>query len=482
MQVALLVRSRFFALPLVASMVLVGVSAARAADNWPQLRGPQSLGVVETANLPDKWTTTENVLWKFDVAGRGWSSPIVWGSKIFLTTCVNPSDTEPPKKGLYFGGERPKPEAPNQWRVLCLDLNTGKTLWDKLSHEGPPAMPIHLKNSYASETPVTDGQRVYAYFGNVGLYCYDMEGNPKWSKDFTPHKMRFGWGTAASPVLYKDRLYIVNDNDEQAELLCLDVKTGEQVWRKERDEKSNWATPYIWENEQRTELIVPGTRKNRAYDLEGNLLYEFGGSSSITIATPYSKFGLLYVSSGYVMDKKKPIFALKPGASGDISLEEEQTKNDYIAWCQKDAAPYNPTTLIYGDLMYVLMDRGFFACYDARTGEMVYDKQRLPEGKAFTSSPWAYNDKIFCLNEDGLTFVIKAGREFEILHTNALAEDDMSMATPAIAGDKLLIRTSPRLYCMQQGAKLPDEPKPEKKPENKAEAGAKLKKLFGSKE
>jgi len=438
-------------------LALSVVQMAQADDNWPQLRGAKSLGVPEsdTSKLPDTWTTTENVLWKRDLPGRGWSSPVVWGNKVFFTTVINLGETEEIKKGLYFGGDRIKPiETPHQWKVFCLDLDTGNVLWEKLVHEGIPEGTIHLKNSFASETPVTDGKRLYCYFGNLGLYCLDLDGKEIWSQRWTPHKTRFGWGTAASPVLYKERLYIVNDNEQESYLICLDAKTGEQVWRVERDEKSNWATPYIWENPLRTEIVVPGTKRVRSYDLQGNQLYEFGGMSSITIATPYEKDGLLYVSSGYVMDKKKPLLALKPGASGDISLGDDETSNEYIAWCQKDGGPYNPTSLIYKGLIYVLYDRGFLACYDARTGEQVYDKQRLPEGKAFTSSPWAYNDQIFCANEDGKTFVIKAGKDFEILRTNDLQEDDMCMATPAIVGDKLILRTAARVYCLQQGAKL----------------------------
>ncbi len=433
------------------------VAWAAEGNNWPQLRGAKSLGVPETdaAKLPDTWSTTQNVLWKTDLDGRGWSSPVVWGDKVFLSTVVNLGESEAPKKGLYFGGDRPKPpEAVHQWKVYCLDLKSGTVLWDRMVHEGPPQSSIHLKNSYASETPVTDGRRLYVYFGNVGLYCLDLDGKEIWSQKWTPHKTRLGWGTAASPVLYKDRLYIVNDNDEESYLVCLNAATGEQIWRVERDEKSNWATPFIWENELRTEIITPGTGKVRSYDLDGNLLYEFGGMSSITIAVPYAKDGLLYISSGYVMDKKKPIMALKPGATGDISLADDQTSNEYIVWCQKDGAPYNPTSIIYKGLLYVLYDRGFLSCYDPRTGEQIYEKQRLPEGKAFTSSPWAYNDEIFCLNEDGKTFVVKAGRDFEIVRTNDLAEDDMCMATPAIVGDKVLLRTAARIYCLQKGANV----------------------------
>ncbi|MCH8924381.1 MAG: PQQ-binding-like beta-propeller repeat protein, partial [Planctomycetes bacterium] len=257
-----------FASWLLVPMFLIVLSARLdAQENWPQLRGADSLGIASNPNLPDTWSDTENVLWKTDVAGRGWSSPIVWGDKIFLTTVVNLGEDEAPKKGLYFGGNRTKlPESEHQWKVICLDLNDGHVLWERTAHDGIPTTTHHLKNSYASETPVTDGRRVYVYFGNVGVFCYDLDGELLWKKEIEPHKMRFGWGTAASPVLYQDRLYLVNDNDEQSYLMALDAKTGEQIFRVERDEKSNWTTPYVWKNSQRTELIVPGTGKNRSYD------------------------------------------------------------------------------------------------------------------------------------------------------------------------------------------------------------------------
>jgi outer membrane protein assembly factor BamB len=427
-----------------------------AQNNWPQFRGADAMGFVPGVKLADHWSTTENVAWKTDLPGRGWSSPIVWGDKIFVTTCVNSGQTEEIKKGLYFGGERPKPsEDPHAWKVICLDLNTGSIVWEQTAHEGVPKSPIHLKNSYASETPVTDGERVYAYFGNVGVFCYDLAGKLLWKKEFEPKKMRFAWGTASSPVVHEGKLFIVNDNEEEAYLLGLDARTGDELFRVSREgEKSNWATPYIWKNSQRTELVTTGTKKNRSYDLEGRLLWELEGMSSITIAQPYSLDDVLYISSGYVMDKNKPIYAIRPGASGDITLTGDQKSNEYILWKNNEVGPYNPTTLLYKDLLYVLYDRGFFGCFDPATGEEVYERQRIPEGRAFTSSPWASDDKIFCLNEDGVTFVIKAGREFEILHTNKLAEDDLGMATPAIVGNKLILRTDKRVYCIQDGAKV----------------------------
>jgi outer membrane protein assembly factor BamB len=435
--------------------IFVGLlaSVARSTENWPQFRGSDALNAVENASerLPDSWSPDQNVRWSTDLPGRGWSSPITWGDRVFLTTVVNSGESEAPKKGLYFGGDRPEPPAtPHQWKVYCLDLNTGAIRWEQVAHEGLPPSPIHLKNSYASETPVTDGERIYALFGNVGLYCYDLDGHQLWKHELPVRQMRYGWGSAASPALHDGRVYLVNDNEEESYLECLDARTGEQLWKMSRDEKSNWSTPFVWQNELRTEIVTAGTDRVRSYDVDGKLLYEFGGMSSITIAQPFSQHGLLYVSSGYVLDKKRPLLAIKPGASGDITLADDATSSDFIAWCQPEAAPYNPTTLVYGDLLYVLLDRGFLACYDAHSGELVYDRQRLPDGQAFTASPWAFRGKVFCLSEDGVTFVVEAGRNYKLLHTNRLEDDDMCMATPAIAGDNLLIRTAARLYCLQQ--------------------------------
>lgn len=437
-------------------MTCASMSAVRldAQSNWPQFRGADSRGIGSHQNLPDRWSTTENIAWKQDLPGRGWSSPIVWGDRIFLTTVVSAGKPEEPKKGLYFGGNRPTPpDVEQEWIVVCMDLSTGKPIWQKTVHTGKPLSAIHLKSSFASETPVTDGERVYCYFGNLGLYCFDFDGHEVWKREFKPNKTRFGWGTAASPVLHEGRLYLVNDNDEDSYLLSLDAKTGNEIWKVARDEKSNWSTPYIWQNEKRTEIVTLGSGKVRSYDLDGKLLWWLRGMSSITIATPYQYQGLLYFSSGYVQDNLRPIYAIRPGAEGDISLSEGASSNNFISWSQSKAAPYNPTSIVYEDRLYVLHDRGLFACYDARDGREIYPLQRIPEGRAFTSSPWAYDGKIFCLNEDGVTFVIKAGDQFELLHENKLADDDMCMATPAIAGDRLLIRTAARLYCVRVGSK-----------------------------
>ena len=435
-------------LPFLAGVAAPGVEVV----NWPQFRGPGSLGVADNPNLPERWSTHENVAWKVDVAGRGWSSPVVWGERVVVTTVVSDGERELPKKGLYFGGERREiPKDTNHWQVLCFDLKTGRELWRREAHGSPPPSGLHVKNTYASETPVTDGERLYAYFGNVGLFCYDLKGALLWSTNWPAVKTRNGWGSAASPVLHRDRLFVVNDNDEKSFVVALDTRTGRELWRQERDEKSNWATPFVWQNEKRTELVTCGTRRVRAYDLDGNLLWEFGGMSSIVIPTPFVSAGLLFVGSGYVGDRVRPMFAVKPGASGDISLKPGKTNNAFIAWYQPTAAPYNPSPLVYGRHLYVLFDFGFLSCLDAMTGTEVYAKQRIrSEGTAsFTASPWAANGKIFALSEDGDTYVFQAGPEYRLLHKNPL--DEMCMATPAIAGDRLLIRTFSKLYCLKNG-------------------------------
>jgi outer membrane protein assembly factor BamB len=438
---------RILLVMLTASFLLASDTLAEA--NWPQFRGA-SAGVVEDGILPTTWSTTENVAWTLEIPGRAWSSPIVWGDRVFVTSAVGGTDAEKPKKGLYFGGERDKPsDKIHRWMVYCIDFNSGKILWEKLAHQAVPKHSLHIKNTYASETPVTDGQRVYAYFGNYGLFCYDLDGRELWSKQFGSFKTRYNWGTAASPVLYKDRLYIVNDNDEQSYLIALDKKTGEQIWRVDRDEKSNWATPYIWENKQRTELITCGTGKVRSYDLDGKLLWELGGMSAIAIPTPFAEHGLLYITSGYVGDKKRPLFAIRPGARGDITLKDDQDSNQYIAWCQKQGGPYNPSPIVYGDYFYVLLDRGMLSCYDARTGSEIYSKKRIAAGaNMFTSSPWANDGKIFCLSEDGDAFVIQAGTEFKVLGSSKL--DEMCMATPAAVRGSLIIRTISKLYRIRR--------------------------------
>jgi outer membrane protein assembly factor BamB len=433
--------------------VLVAATVSLGAGvSWPQFRGPGARGVASNRDLPDVWSATDNIEWKREIPGRGWSSPIVSADRVFLTAVVGEEDSNPPK-GRVEGGEafpehRQQTTSARRWMVLCLDLISGKMRWQRLVHQGPPPAPVHVKNSYATETPVTDGDRLYAYFGGVGLFCFDFDGRRIWSRATPPRSMQFDAGTAASPVLHGNRIYLVNDNEEQSYLVALDKHTGEELWRVDRDEKSNWCTPHVWEHEQRTEIVTSGSGKVRAYDPDGRLLWWLTGMSGITVPTPFSGEGLLYLSSGYIRDRQRPVYAIRPGAEGDISLQPDQTANAAVAWCQPAAAPYHPTPLLYDGRLYVLHDRGWLIAFHARTGEPLFEKQWLARGGQFWASPWAYNGRIFCLNEDGETFVVLAGDQFERLHANQLADDDMCFATPAIAGHRLLIRSSARIYSI----------------------------------
>lgn len=443
---------------LIAALVLcacVHIETAIAADvpGFLTSREPASS---DAATPPVRWSDTENVRWKTDLPGLGWSSPIVCGDRIFLTTCINQGETAEPRKGLYLedldANKYPQPKDQHEWKVFCLDLNTGSILWERTAHAGIPPKPHHIKNTLASETAATDGERVFAYFGNIGLYCYDLDGHLLWSRPVEPKETRYNWGTSMSPIVYGGRVYLVNDNDEESYFEALDAKTGKQIWRVARDEQTNYSTPFIWENEKRTEIVISGINWARSYDLDGHPLWQLKGRSILAIPTPFARFGNLYLTSGHVAWGENPFYAIRPGAEGDISPSEDpsQPLNEYLAWCQPKAGPYHPTPIIIGEQIYVLYDRGFMASYNAKTGKEVYSRKRIPNGRAFTSSPWTYDDKLFCLNEDGVTFVIKPGPEFEILYTNSLAEDDMSMATPVIVGSKLLLRTSARLYCIEQ--------------------------------
>lgn len=415
-------------------------------DTWPQFRGPQATGVADDPALPVKWSATENISWKTDIPGSGWSSPIIAGGRVFVTAVLSSNDEEKPKKGLYMGGERKAPTDEHRWMLYAVDFKGGKIAWQREVFKGIPKTPHHLKNTYASETPATDGQRIYAYFGNVGLFCFDLDGNLKWSRMYEPRATRYGWGTAASPVVYKGRVYVVNDNDEHSFLDVLDARTGAVIHSIDRaGEGTNWSTPFVWENPRRTEIVTAGTKHVRSYDLDGKLLWEFGGMSSIVIPTPFSKFDLLYVASGYVGDRVRPAFAIRPGAAGDITLKSGETASDAVAWYLERGGPYNPTPVVYGDYYYTLFDQGFLTCHDAKTGKEIYGKQRIdPAAGAFSSSPLAANGKLYLSSEDGDTFIVEAGAQYKLLGKNSL--DEMIMATPAMYQGSLLIRTASRLY------------------------------------
>jgi outer membrane protein assembly factor BamB len=427
-------------------LAAASLSGVVVADDWPQFRGMSAGVAPDHPALPERWSTTENVAWVADIPGAGWSSPIVSGDHVFVSTVVPAVPQDASRPGLYLG-DWPASTAEHRWVAYAFDLRTGRERWRRDLRVSVPPHAKHLKNSYASETPVTDGERVFFYFGNVGLFAFDFDGRQLWSKQFGPYRTRNNWGTGASPVVHDGQLYVVSDTDDQSFLVALDARSGEEQWRVLRNEGTNWATPFIWRNDRRTEIVTNGSDRVRSYDLAGRQLWELRGMSTVTIPTPFAAGGWLYISSGYLGDPNRPALAIRPGAAGDISLAAGETSNASIAWSLPTGAPYNPTPLVYRGVYYTLFDRGFFTAHDARTGQPVYPRQRIAmDAAGFTASPWAYNGRIFALAEDGETFVIEAGPEFRVVGRNSLGE--MTLASPAIAGGRLLIRTASKLYCL----------------------------------
>jgi outer membrane protein assembly factor BamB len=437
---------------IVASMAIVlSLAVVSANDTWPQFRGADAGVAPDDPALPDTWSETENVLWKVRVPGLGWSSPVVWRDHIFVTSAVsdNASEEVEAVKGLYDPGDefgKTKAAAPHHWFVHDIDVKTGKIRWSREMHAGMPPLLRHRKGSFASETPATDGERVYVFFGSIGLVAaLDMNGRVVWKKDVGAYNGPQEFAPAASPILHGERLYVLNDNTHESFLVALDRKTGRAIWRVQREEVENWATPFVWENKLRTEIVTNGRRNVRSYDLNGKLLWQLTGMTANVVPTPFSKHGLVYLSSGYPGGNVRPVYAIRPGASGDISLKPGEEGNEYIAWFQPRLGTYQTSALVYGDYYYTLLDRGLLLCHDARTGKQMYGLTRIsPEAAAFTASPWAYNGKVFTLSEDGDTFVVEAGPKFTLLGKNSLNE--MALATPAVAHGSLFIRTQSLLY------------------------------------
>ncbi|MBM41531.1 MAG: serine/threonine protein kinase [Acidobacteria bacterium] len=438
----------------VLGIVSVFATAGNAQDNWPQFRGERAGVVADNPRLPESWGPDENIAWEIDMPGRGWASPIVWGDHVFVLTStaatgpeveIQPVENYRARSlgGAMTGSNITELDAPLRWSLYDVDFETGAVRWERTLHEAIPSLPTHQKSTFASETPITDGERVYVYMADIGLYAVDFEGEVVWAKEFDWLPRR-EWGAASSPVLHEGRLYVVNDSEEESWVASFDAATGDELWRTDREEASNWSTPFVWANDVRTELVTTGRDGVRSYSLDGVLLWSLTGMSSLVIPTPFSEHGLLFINSGYVADDSRPVYAIRPGASGDITLPEGTNSNDYIVWSHPQLGSYNPSSIVYGDTHYTLLDRGIMMAYDARTGAEVYERRRITAGTLFSASPWAYNDKLFALSEDGDTFVIQAGPEFSVLGRNTL--DEMTLSTPAIARDSLIIRTATKLY------------------------------------
>jgi outer membrane protein assembly factor BamB len=457
----------------------LAVRDAGAQESWPQFRGPTADGVAGDEALALEWDGERNVTWTADLPGNGWSSPIVWGGRIFLTAAVSLGDFKEPSPGIYgndyarelmeAGHSREEvsrmvrerdteasEEVPEgvRWVVIGLDAETGERLWERQVHEGVPFGGRHRKNTYASETPVTDGEAIYAYFGNVGAFAMTLDGEPLWERRFDPHPTYLDFGTSSSPVLVGDLLLIQNDNEENSYLLALDKHSGEEVWRVERSVENPlihtaFSTPFIWRNSGRTEIVTAAPRTLVSYDTGGKELWRLVGISNVAAPTPVAQGDTLFLGSGSPSESVRPIFAIRAGAEGEISLAEGESHNDFVAWYLETGGSYITSQVLFDSRLYVLYDKGFMAAYDTEDGREVYRVRIGRGGNTFSSSPWVQDGRIYCLSEAGETFVVRAGDEFEIIARNDL--DEMSLATPAIANGSLFIRTASRLFRIESG-------------------------------
>jgi outer membrane protein assembly factor BamB len=459
------------------TVALVGTVVVAAGpkpeETWPGFRGHGMSGIATSSGIPDRWSKTDNVRWKVAVPGQGWSSPIVWGDTVFITSGISSKPFKQPSPGLYGNdyiaeltkqglsddevlrrvrardNELPDESDEIRYMVYALDVKTGKVKWEREAIKMKPSGGRHRKNTYASETPFTDGERLYVSFGqNVGLFCYTLDGKLLWKKQWPSQPIYLDFGTASSPTVHKDRIYLLHDSEEDSYITALDAKTGTEQWRTARPRiglpKSSWTTPFVWEHPQRTEIVTTGHGMILAYDTAGRELWRVTGMSMPT-ASPIASNGILYVGSGSQADgANRPFLAIKPGASGDITLAKDATSNDYILWRHPRASGYTPSALVHAGRAYLVHDTGILAVLDVKTGKEIYKARIGGGGHTFSASPVAAGNRVFLLDELGMTFVLEMADEYREIAKNDL--DEMSLASPAIAAGSIYIRTESNLY------------------------------------
>ena len=413
-------------------------------EQWPCFRGPYALGYIENAKTVTNWNleTGENILWQTSIPGLGHSSPVIWGDKIFITTAVSGSGQDYLKVGLYGDGDAVDDESVHEFKVYCLDKNTGEIIWERLAYKGVPAVKRHTKASHADPTPATDRKHVLAFFGSQGLYCYDFDGNLIWKKDFGrldagPYNApELEWGFSSSPIIYKGKVVVQCDVLNGGFIATLDVNTGKQIWRVDRDDVATWSTPAVFEEDGKTQIVVNGWKHMGGYDFEtGKEIWRMSGGGDIPAPTPVIAHDLIFINNAH--GRYSPIYAVKTNAVGDITLGENEYTNESIVWSIKRGGAYMQTPLIYGDYLYNLRGNGSLSVYKATSGDLMY-KESLGSVGGFSASAVAAGDNIYCLAEKGDVFVVKAGPEFQpIAHNNM---NDILMATPAISGNVLYFR------------------------------------------
>ena len=433
----------------VAAFLFLCISLRVSAENWPQFRGPDQTGVISGFEIPTEWDLENNLKWKVPTPGLGWSSPIVWDDKIFMT--VSSLEKDEMEKRARGGGQYRTPEGiAVKLELVCIDKETGNVLWRKTSYQGPSNVATHGGSPYSAETPATDGELVYVYFGTMGLYAYDFEGDLVWKKDLGVFEMDGEWGTSTSPMVHEGMLYMQVDGVDFSHLIAFEAKTGKEIWKINRDEGPNRSTPIIWRNKLRDELITQGAI-TRSYDPKtGDLYWQLhleGGRSS---STPVGDADRLIVAN----EKRAAggfMFSIRAGASGDISLAEGQTSNDGVEWKNPNGNIAMSSPLIYDGKVYAFERRtGMVNCYDAATGDVYYYKKHLKRAREFWSSPWAYDGHIYCIDGKGITHVLESGPELKEVRQHDL--EDQIWATPAITPGSLIIRGANYLYSIESNA------------------------------
>ena len=416
---------------------------AQTAAHWPQWRGPFFNGVAR-GDAPVAWNDTTNIKWKTTIPGRGHSTPIIWGNRIFVTTAIpidKPAETPAASEQGSQRRAAAGPQVEHQFVVLSLDRATGKILWQKTARTATPHEGFHRAyGSFASNSPATDGKYVYASFGSRGIYCYDFNGKLIWEKDLAVQmKMRNAFGEGAAPLLHGDRLFLVFDHEAGDFIVALDKRNGKELWRAERDEPSSWSTPLAIDHGGRTEIVVPATNRVRSYDAAtGKVVWESAGLGSNAIPVPVTQNGIVYVMSGH---RDPKLMAIKLGKQGDL------TGSDAIVWSHTRGVPYTASPVLYDNKLYVVTDSGMVSAFNATTGEPYYHQTRLPKTYNLKASLVGANGKLYLATEDGDVVVLKMGEKFEVLGTNTLT-DQIFIATPVIAGGELYLRGQNTLFCI----------------------------------
>ncbi len=417
--------------------------ADEALDYWPHWRGPLGTGVAPRGNPPVEWSEDKNVRWKIAIPGKGHSTPIIWGDRIFITTAIPYGDASATRVVRAPGAHNNVPPLRRyEYVVLAVSRRDGTVLWQRTVHKARPHESTHESGSWASNSPVTDGERLFASFGSRGLYCLDMDGKLVWQTDAGDMQTLHGHGEGSSPALHGDTLVVNWDHEGDSFVIAFDKRTGKQRWKAARDEGTSWSTPLVVEHAGKSQVIIAATHRVRAYDLaNGDVIWECGGLSGNVVASPVAGDGFVYVTNSY---QTREMLAIRlAGAKGDI------TKSKAVVWTRHRDTPYVPSPLLYGDKLYFLRHyQGYLTCVNAKTGESLFGLQRLSGiGNVYASLVGAA-DRVYIVDRNGTTVVIKRGAKFELLARNRL--DDSFSASPAVVGQELYLRGERNLYCIAE--------------------------------